>query len=58
MWNEFEVERIRKICLQEYEVRIIDSSLLIGDEVEVMEGPLKGIKGKILEKANNATCIS
>lgn len=49
-----EIERIKKICSQEHEVKITTSGLVTGDEVEVTEGPLKGLKGRISERANNA----
>lgn len=52
--REEEIERIKKICAQEHEVHITSTNLLTGDEVEVTEGPLKGIKGRISERANNA----
>jgi transcription antitermination factor NusG len=49
-----EIERIKKICNQEHEVTITQSGILTGDEVEVTEGPLKGLKGRITEKGNNS----
>lgn len=48
-----EIERIQKICQQEHEVTITSSGTLTGDEVEVTEGPLKGLRGRILEKESN-----
>lgn len=52
--KEEEIERIRKICRQEHEVQISNRSLISGDEVEVTQGPLRGLKGRVSEKANNA----
>lgn len=49
-----EIERINKICKQEHEITITNRGLLTGDAVEVTEGPLKGLKGKISHKGNNA----
>lgn len=51
--KEDEVDRVRKICNYEHEVRISDHNLNSGDEVEIMEGPLKGFKGRVIEKMNN-----
>lgn len=52
--KEEEIDRITRICNQEHEVQITSNNLLSGDEVEVTQGPLKGLKGKVSEKANNA----
>jgi transcription antitermination factor NusG len=53
-----EIDRIAKICRYENDIEIDNEILNIGDEVEVVEGPLKGIKGKLVEKANNTfLCI-
>ena len=52
--NEEEIERIKKICAYEHEVRISTINVLMSDYVEVIEGPLKGLKGRVTEKANNA----
>jgi transcriptional antiterminator RfaH len=52
--SEEEIERIKKICAYEHEVRVSAASLLTSDYVEVIEGPLKGLKGRVSEKANNA----
>lgn len=52
--QEEEIVRIKRICKQEHEVRITTGGLFTGDEVEVTEGPLKGLKGRISEKGNNA----
>lgn len=49
-----EIERIKKICSQEHEVSITANELQRGAEVEVTEGPLKGLKGRIKERGNNA----
>lgn len=52
--REEEIERIKKICNQEHEVQITSDIIFTGDEVEVTYGPLKGIKGRVSERANNA----
>lgn len=49
-----EIERIKKICRQEHEVSITTIGSHIGHEVEVSEGPLKGLRGRISEKGSNA----
>lgn len=48
-----ELERVRKICTQENEVRVLDTQLEKGEEVEVIEGSLKGLRGRIIEQMNN-----
>ncbi|MDI9320114.1 MAG: UpxY family transcription antiterminator [Phycisphaerales bacterium] len=48
-----ELERVRKICTQENEVQVSGDHLAKGEEVEVVEGSLKGLRGRIIEQMNN-----
>ncbi|MFA6149720.1 MAG: UpxY family transcription antiterminator [Chitinophagaceae bacterium] len=52
--SEVEIDRIKRVAAFEKEITIVRNVLNIGDRVEVIEGPLKGIKGKLVEKENNA----
>ncbi len=52
--SEVEIDRIKRVAAFEKEINIVNDVLNIGDLVEVIEGPLKGIKGKLVEKENNA----
>lgn len=48
-----EIERIKKICNYDHEVSITSENIFTLNEVEVIEGPLKGLKGRISDKGNN-----
>lgn len=52
--REDEIERIGKICRQENEVTISHEQMMTGAMVTITEGPLKGLKGRVGDKANNA----
>lgn len=49
-----EVERIRRICNYEQEIFVSEETVNVGDAVEVIAGPLKGIKGRLTEKENGS----
>lgn len=48
-----EIDRISRMCLYEKEIHIDQEIFIAGTEVEVIQGPLKGVKGKLVQKASN-----
>lgn len=52
--NNHEIERIKKICAYESTVKITSNTdYIIGEEIEIIEGPLTGMKGRLMEKMSN-----
>lgn len=49
-----EIQRVRDICASGFSVTIRYDHLDIGDEVEVMEGVLQGLRGTLTSEANGA----
>lgn len=47
-----EIERVARICRFEKEISVSRQAFAAGDEVEVIAGPLTGIKGRLTEKTN------
>lgn len=52
--REEEIERIGRICRQENEVTISHEKMITGALVTITEGPLKGLKGRVIEKSHNS----
>ena len=56
---EFEIDYLRMITgeIQNIEAESLKNSNFIGKNVIITEGPLLGLKAKVMEKANNNTLI-
>ncbi len=56
---QFEIDYLKLITgeIHNVEAEILNNENLIGKEVMITEGPLLGVRGKVLDKSNNNTLI-
>lgn len=56
---QFEIDYLKLITgeIQNVEAQLLNNENLAGKEVMITEGPLFGLKGRVLEKSNNNTLI-